>query len=98
MLERMEITFRTMSNILRNRCAALSRIVSSHIPSSQHLVGGLLHGRSFATVPAHPWRSYTIPPNHPATIGNLTTFSLPSEVGCSEASRILGEKDGPNLA
>jgi isopenicillin N synthase-like dioxygenase len=46
--------------------------------------------RRLATV-VHP-AAHTIPPNHPATIGNLTTFALPSQVHGTEADYALGEQ------
>lgn len=57
-----------------------------------------LPARNFATVlgpygqvTAHP-AGHTIPPNHPATIGHLTTFTLPHKVVGSEADRALGRE------
>jgi isopenicillin N synthase-like dioxygenase len=45
--------------------------------------------RPYGEVSTHP-KAHTIPPNHPATIGHLTTFTLPNEVTGGEADRALG--------
>jgi len=54
--------------------------------------------RTFATlvkpygeVTTHPL-AHTIPPNHPATIGNLTTFTLPQNVIGTDADHALGKQ------
>jgi isopenicillin N synthase-like dioxygenase len=47
--------------------------------------------RPYGEVTTHP-AGHTIPPNHPATIGHLTTFTLPEEVTGGEADYALGKK------
>jgi len=83
-----------MSNFLRRQCtpAVLNRIPGYHASSR----------RSFASIP-HDWalerqfqthlhNTHTMPPNHPAKVGNLTTFDLPLLVNGTERDRALGER------
>jgi isopenicillin N synthase-like dioxygenase len=74
----------TMANLLRRKCtsAVSGRILPSYIPSAR---------RSLATVTRES-DAHSMPPNHPAKVGNLTTFDLPSFVNSTEGDRALGRR------
>jgi Isopenicillin N synthase and related dioxygenases len=79
-----------MSILLRRRCPAFSTHRTLPSPSSRRTFT-VLPPRSYASVTDVPL-SARPPLGQPAIVGNLTTFTLPSDVNASEANYALGQK------
>jgi isopenicillin N synthase-like dioxygenase len=84
-----------MSGLIRRQCTAavLIRSPTGHIASSQRSFRSVARTPALARpIPTHSRSAHTIPPNHPAKIGSLTTFDLPSSVNGTESDSALGER------